>query len=265
MTNDLYCSTDGCGDFENNVSKILSDISTLQNKDLDQDARLEALELERIPSGITRDTELAAHTSRTDNPHSVTKAQVGLGSADNTSDVHKPISTATQTALNAKADATALNTHSSNKTNPHGVTKAQVGLGDVNNTSDSAKPISTATQNALDGKQNSFSLYEHTIIVRATPTASFRFSLTVLNQSPTAFDLYTIHDYLGASGDDYKQCSGLGWSGGYSIDLIGVRGGNPNQLFFQGINRGDGDMNVGLALDWGQVEVILVDKVRQIV
>lgn len=31
-----------------------------------------------------------------------TKAQVGLGSVDNTSDLAKPISTATQTALNAK-------------------------------------------------------------------------------------------------------------------------------------------------------------------
>lgn len=34
----------------------------------------------------------------------VTKAQVGLGNADNTSDANKPISTAAQTALNAKAD-----------------------------------------------------------------------------------------------------------------------------------------------------------------
>lgn len=34
------------------------------------------------------------------------KADVGLGSVDNTSDTAKPVSTATQTALNAKADAT---------------------------------------------------------------------------------------------------------------------------------------------------------------
>ncbi|GBR75601.1 phage tail fiber protein [Candidatus Termititenax persephonae] len=43
-----------------------------------------------------------AHTSNKNNPHGVTKAQVGLGSADNTSDANKPISTATQTALNGK-------------------------------------------------------------------------------------------------------------------------------------------------------------------
>jgi hypothetical protein len=46
---------------------------------------------------------LTAHTGNTTNPHSVTKAQVGLGSVDNTSDAAKPISTAQQTALDAKA------------------------------------------------------------------------------------------------------------------------------------------------------------------
>lgn len=43
-----------------------------------------------------------AHTSNTSNPHSVTKTQVGLGNVDNTSDANKPISTATQSALDAK-------------------------------------------------------------------------------------------------------------------------------------------------------------------
>jgi len=37
------------------------------------------------------------------NPHNVTKAQVGLGSVDNTSDANKPISVATQSALDLKA------------------------------------------------------------------------------------------------------------------------------------------------------------------
>ena len=47
---------------------------------------------------------LTSHTSNTSNPHSVTKAQVGLSNVDNTSDANKPVSTATQTALNAKQD-----------------------------------------------------------------------------------------------------------------------------------------------------------------
>ena len=36
------------------------------------------------------------------NPHNVTKSNVGLGNVDNTSDINKPISSAVQTALNAK-------------------------------------------------------------------------------------------------------------------------------------------------------------------
>ena len=47
-------------------------------------------------------SNIQAHISNTLNPHSVTKTQVGLGSVDNTSDANKPISTATQTALNGK-------------------------------------------------------------------------------------------------------------------------------------------------------------------
>ena len=47
---------------------------------------------------------LSAHTSNKSNPHAVTKAQVGLGNCDNTADLDKPISTATQTALDGKVD-----------------------------------------------------------------------------------------------------------------------------------------------------------------
>lgn len=59
-----------------------------------------------IDSGITaaKVTTYDSHVSNTNNPHQVTKAQVGLGNADNTSDLNKPISTATQTALDGKAD-----------------------------------------------------------------------------------------------------------------------------------------------------------------
>lgn len=48
-----------------------------------------------------------AHANRTDNPHAVTKAQVGLGNADNTSDADKPVSTAQASAI-ASGDAATL-------------------------------------------------------------------------------------------------------------------------------------------------------------
>ena len=47
--------------------------------------------------------DLNTHTSDTSNPHGVTKEQVGLGNVDNTSDIDKPVSTATQEALDSKA------------------------------------------------------------------------------------------------------------------------------------------------------------------
>lgn len=45
-------------------------------------------------------------TATSGNPHNVTKSDVGLGNVDNTSDANKPISTATQTALDAKQSFT---------------------------------------------------------------------------------------------------------------------------------------------------------------
>lgn len=47
---------------------------------------------------------LEEHEADHANPHQVTKAQVGLGNADNTSDADKPISTATAAALAGKAE-----------------------------------------------------------------------------------------------------------------------------------------------------------------
>lgn len=66
-------------------------------------------------AGITSDidavqTNLETHINNKSNPHEVTKAQVGLSEVDNTSDANKPISTATQNALNDKFSATEGNT-----------------------------------------------------------------------------------------------------------------------------------------------------------
>ena len=65
-------------------------------------------------AGAHADTQAAAqqlqsgldsHTGNKSNPHAVTKAQVGLGQADNTSDADKPISKAAQKALDQLSDA----------------------------------------------------------------------------------------------------------------------------------------------------------------
>ncbi len=87
---------------------------------------------------------LNAHVTNTSNPHSVTKAQVGLGSVDNyatATQAEAEAGTATNKfmtplrvaqAITTQAGAL-LNSHVSNVNNPHAVTKAQVALGNVLN------------------------------------------------------------------------------------------------------------------------------------
>lgn len=89
------------------------------------DARLLLKTLDNVAAGITNvhltttlksnydgyasgkepaNANIQSHISSISNPHSVTKAQVGLTDADNTSDANKPVSSAQQTALNLKVD-----------------------------------------------------------------------------------------------------------------------------------------------------------------
>lgn len=101
---------------------------------------------------------LTAHVDDVSNPHDITKAQVGLGNADNTSDVNKPVSTAQRQAIDAVK--TVVDNHIANKSNPHDVTKAQVGLGNADNTSDVNKPVSTAQRAAIDVVQDNLDDHE---------------------------------------------------------------------------------------------------------
>lgn len=79
------------------------------------------------------ETKVNNHIANKSNPHEVTKSQVGLGNASNTSDANKPVSTAQAAAIaDAKAAGTAaqtsINNHAGRKDNPHTVTRAQLGL-----------------------------------------------------------------------------------------------------------------------------------------
>lgn len=88
----------------------------------------------RAQADTTVNAKVDSHIGNKSNPHGVTKAQVGLGNVNNTSDVDKPVSTAQATAIaDAKAAGTNaqtnLTTHIQNKSNPHGVTRDQLGMG----------------------------------------------------------------------------------------------------------------------------------------
>ncbi len=101
-----------------------------------------------IAAGAVTDAKIASGISPT---------KVGLGNVNNTSDLLKPISTATQTALDAKASSASLALKAPIDAptftgTVSGITKTMVGLGNVDNTTDALKPISSATQAALDLK-----------------------------------------------------------------------------------------------------------------
>lgn len=88
----------------------------------------------RAKADTTVNAKVDSHIGNKSNPHGVTKAQVGLGNVNNTSDADKPVSTAQATAIaDAKAAGTNaqtnLTTHIQNKSNPHGVTRDQLGMG----------------------------------------------------------------------------------------------------------------------------------------
>ena len=117
-----------------------------------QQAAIDKVKSEILPEVDKVNSSLTAHVSSENNPHKVTKAQIGLGNVDDTSDENKPVSLAQEARISkVESDLTAkITIHTSDKNNPHEVTKAQIGLGDVDNTRDIDKPISTATQRALD-------------------------------------------------------------------------------------------------------------------
>ena len=100
------------------ASTLLNYIGTSEKGNANGVATLDAavkIPLVQIPNGIdhtglaNRGTnthaQIDSHLASVLNPHGTTKAQVGLEFAENTSDLNKPISTATQNALNNKSDS----------------------------------------------------------------------------------------------------------------------------------------------------------------
>ena len=116
---------------QNNITKEVNDrkgeITRIEGLISDEAAT-------RAQADTTVNAKVDSHIGNKSNPHGVTKAQVGLGNVNNTSDADKPVSTAQATAIaDAKAAGTNaqtnLTTHMQNMSNPHGVTRDQLGLG----------------------------------------------------------------------------------------------------------------------------------------
>ena len=198
-------------------------------------------------------TDLAAHVSDFNNPHHVTKEQVGLGKVDNTSDLEKPISIAVQEALNnIKINATGyatkeeLTNHINDKNNPHNVTKEQIGLGKVDNTSDMNKPISTATQMALDKKadiHHSHTMTDITDIENLPIIKGFVTVSSELPESATGGDKYIMSTQVGSGSTRYTLLEFDGATGTWKQKLLTTGGiaavidGDVWELTSKGIKR----------------------------
>jgi hypothetical protein len=96
------CSTYSWGEGSFNLMGSL-DFDSLKNKPaidgvvLDSESSSEGL-------GLVKSEEFGKHLEDSSNPHEVTKAQIGLGNANNTSDEDKPVSTEQQAALDEKVN-----------------------------------------------------------------------------------------------------------------------------------------------------------------
>lgn len=118
--------------------------------------------------------KLIDHIKNKNNPHNVTKEQLGLDQIDNTSDKNKPISDLTQQALNnIDNKLNDINIDLSNKQNKLiagkninitnniikvvDLNKTDIGLDQIDNTSDIDKPLSKATLSAINDLDNKLS------------------------------------------------------------------------------------------------------------
>ena len=98
------------------------------------------------------------HLDNHNNPHSVTKAQIGLGNVTNVEQASKQ----------------EFNAHATNRNNPHNVTKSQVGLANVTNVEqasktdfdaharDTTKHITQQERTSWNGKADGRALSDHT-------------------------------------------------------------------------------------------------------
>jgi hypothetical protein len=152
-----------------NTSDLSKPVSTATQTALDLKASNTALELKASSTDLALKADITdlnlkapiASPTFTGTVSGIDATMVGLTNVNNTTDANKPISSATQTALDLKANASDVSTSFTLKATilsptftgiVSGITATMVGLGNVNNTSDASKPISTATQTALDLK-----------------------------------------------------------------------------------------------------------------
>ncbi len=148
--------------------------------------------------GTNTHAQIDAHIANTANPHSITKAQVGLGNADNTSDADKPISIAQGSALAVLFKAISYNETTGvltlTKRDDSTVTVTIPAIDTVNSKAPLASP-------ALTGTPTTPTAAPGTNTTQIASTAFVAAAIAALvDSSPATLD--TLNELAAALGDD---------------------------------------------------------------
>lgn len=117
----------------------------------------------KTQEGITSDinavqSNLTTHITNKQNPHSVTKAQVGLGSVDNTSDADKPVSTAVQAELDKKTNSAITDIDFANSTADNAIMTVDLANGITTSEKNITLPRASSTSAGIITSQESIKL-----------------------------------------------------------------------------------------------------------
>lgn len=117
----------------------------------------------KTQEGITSDIDsvqsnLTTHITNKQNPHSVTKAQVGLGNVDNTSDADKPVSTAVQAELDKKTNSAITDIDFANSTADNAIMTVDLANGITTSEKNITLPKASSTSAGIITSQESVKL-----------------------------------------------------------------------------------------------------------
>lgn len=117
----------------------------------------------KTQEGITADisavqSNLTTHITNKQNPHSVTKAQVGLGNVDNTSDADKPVSTAVQAELDKKTNSAITDIDFANSTADNAIMTVDLANGIITSEKNVTLPKASSTSAGIITSQESIKL-----------------------------------------------------------------------------------------------------------
>lgn len=179
------------------------------------------------------DLVVSDHSNLTNNPHSVTKDQVGLGNVENLSSVSLFNSSAAQSAFASSV------AHEGSVSNPHSVTKAQVGLSNVPDID--VKALLDAHEAASNPHNINLSFFD--VYSRAETDTRVQHYIDTLRyaytpSSPTDSS-GSIGDFAYDSSNLYFKTSATNW-----LTLSGGGGSSGGAITGTSLNIGSGLFNV---------------------